>query len=120
MLLGKHPPSSDGALWNAMAERPDIQAYQHQYNVEILEQLRHFFGCGRISAKGPMSSVMTYSVYARRDLESVIIPFFEQHPLISRKQEDFIKFSEVVRLMQRKAHQHDTGFRTIVELAFSM
>src|SRR6266511_2407134 len=99
---------------------PCFQAYQHRDNGEILEMLRTFFGCGRIMPKGPNSNVLTYSVYRRRDLESVIIPFFERYPLISRKHEDFIRFREIVRSMQQKAHRTDAGFRRIVELAFSM
>ena len=63
---------------------------------------------------------MTYSVYRRRDLESVIVPFFEQHSLVSRKREDFAKFAEIVRLMQADAHRTREGFRRIVEVAFSM
>src|SRR5918999_3434705 len=81
-----------------------FQAYQHRDNVEILEQLRDFFGCGKISAKGPKSSVMTYSVYRRVDLVTRIIPFFDARPLISRKQEDFLKFREVVLAVNRKEH----------------
>jgi hypothetical protein len=99
---------------------PCFQAYQHRYNVEILESLRDFFGCGRIRAKGPNSDVLTYSVYRRRDLESVIIPFFERCPLLSRKQEDFEKFREIVLMMQQRLHLTDEGFRRIVELAFTM
>jgi hypothetical protein len=99
---------------------PCFQAYQHRDNVEILEAIQRFFGCGQIAAKGPNSSVMTYSAYRRVHLVSVIIPFFERYPLVSRKRIDFAKFSEVVRLMQRKAHRTDEGFRRIVELAFSM
>jgi hypothetical protein len=112
-----HPTVRYGKRWLIA---PCFQAYQHRDNVEILEKLRVFFGCGRISAKGPNSSVMTYSVYRRSDLESVIVPFFERYPLVSRKHLDFVKWSEVVRLMQRKAHRTDEGFRRIVELAFSM
>jgi hypothetical protein len=99
---------------------PCFQAYQHRDNIGILELLRKFFGCGRITAKGPNSSVMTYSVYRRRDLESVIIPFFDRYPMISKKHEDFVKFREVVGMMQQGLHQDDAGFRRIVELAFSM
>jgi hypothetical protein len=99
---------------------PCFQAYQHRYNVVILESLKDFFGCGRITAKGPNSDVMTYSVYRRRDLESVIIPFFERYPLLSRKHQDFMKFREIVLMMQRRLHRKDEGFRRIVELAFSM
>ncbi|SRR6266700_2223680 len=112
-----HPTVRYGTRWLIA---PCFQAYQHRDNVGILEALQGFFGCGRITAKGPNSSVMTYSVYRRAELESVIIPFFERYPLISRKHEDFLKWREVVRLMQLKAHRTDRGFQRIVELAFSM
>jgi LAGLIDADG DNA endonuclease family protein len=97
-----------------------FQAYQHRDNVGILEKLRDFFGCGRISAKGPNSHVMTYSVYRRADLVKRIIPFFDVHPLISRKQEDFMKFREIVLAMTRKEHRTEEGFKRLVELGFSM
>jgi hypothetical protein len=112
-----HPTVRYGTRWLIA---PCFQAYQHCDNAEILEKLRDFFGCGRITAKGPKSSVLTFSVYSRKDLESTIIPFFERYPLVSRKQEDFLKFREIVRMMQRKEHLSAVGFRRIVELAFSM
>ena len=112
-----HPTVHHATRWLIA---PCFQAYQHRDNVGILEALRNFFGCGRIRAKGPNSSVMTYSVYRRAELESVIVPFFERYPLQSRKHEDFVKWSEVVRLMQRQEHRTDAGFRRIIELAFSM
>ena len=97
-----------------------FQAYQHRDNVGILEDLREFFGCGSLVPKGPKSSVVTYSVHARRDLESVIIPFFERHPLVSKKRLDFLTFAKIVRMMRQKEHLTDAGFRRIVELAFTM
>ncbi|TMK83873.1 MAG: hypothetical protein E6G46_02170 [Actinobacteria bacterium] len=112
-----HPTVRYGNRWLIA---PSFHAYQHRDNVGILEAIRDFFGHGHICAKGPNSSVMTYSVYRREELESVIIPFFDQYPLISKKQDDFLKFREIVTLMQRKAHRKDVGFQTIVELAFAM
>jgi len=112
-----HPTVRYGNRWLIA---PSFQAYQHRENVGILEAIRDFFGLGHISAKGPNSSVMTYSVYRREDQESVIIPFFDRYPLVSKKQDDFLKFREIVTLMQRKAHRTDEGFLAIVELAFAM
>ena len=112
-----HPSIRHSTRWLIA---PCFQAYQHRDNVEILEDIMSFFGCGRKTSKGPKSTVMTYSVYRRRDLESAIVPFFEQHSLVSRKREDFAKFAEIVRLMQADAHRTGEGFRRIVELAFSM
>lgn len=99
---------------------PCFQVYQTSSNAEILEKIKNWFGCGRISSKGPNSRVMTYSIYRRAELESIVIPFFERYPLVSGKREDFLKFREIVLIMQRKEHFTDAGFRTIVELAFSM
>ena len=50
----------------------------------------------------------------------MIIPFFERHPLISKKGEDFRRFARIVRTMQRDEHRTDDGFRRVVELAFEM
>ena len=99
---------------------PCFQVYQHQANVGILESIMTFFGCGRIMPKGPNSSVMTYSVYRRKDLESIVIPFFDSYPLLSEKHKDFVKFRAVVLAMSRKEHRTSEGFRWIVETAFSM
>jgi hypothetical protein len=105
-----HPTARERSTWLVA---PSFQAYQHRDNVGILEQLQVFFGCGSITSKGPSSSVMTYSVYRRSDLESVIIPFFEQHPLRSKKNEDFAKFAEIVRLMRSKSHRTQEGLARI-------
>jgi hypothetical protein len=93
---------------------------QHHDNLDVLIELNRYFGIGKVRSKGPSSSVMVYNVTKRDDLRSAIIPFFERHPLRTSKQQDFLKFREVVDLMRTKAHRTDAGFRRIVELAFSM
>ena len=112
-----HPSVRYGRRWLIA---PCFQTYQHRDNLMILEAIREFFGCARITAKGPNSDVMTYSVYRRSDLESVIIPFFDRYPIVSRKHENFLKFREIVLAMQKNLHRTSDGFRRIVELAFSM
>jgi hypothetical protein len=113
----RHPTVRYGSRFQIA---PCFQAYQERSNVVILERLKEFFGCGTITSKGPNSSVMTYSVYSRKDLMRVVIPFFEQHPLISRKNDDFLKFRDIVMAMERKTHRTPEGFRMVVETAFSM
>ena len=99
---------------------PVFQIYQHHDDLELLEKFKDFFGCGRITSKGPKSNVMTYAVSGRKDLETIIIPFFEKHRLHSGKRDDFVKFREIVLAMQRKEHLTRDGFVKIVQLAFSM
>ena len=50
------------------------------------------FGCGRLRAKGPNSSVWTYAVDSLRNLEDSVLPFFEDHRLVV-KADDFRSFA---------------------------
>jgi hypothetical protein len=99
--------------------QPAFQVYQHQDHRWVLEALRAHFKCGYVRAKGPKSSVLTYSVTALRDLSAVTVPFFEENRLLV-KSEDFRAFASVVRAMQRKEHLTDVGFERIVGLAYGM
>jgi hypothetical protein len=65
-----HPTIRYGRRWLLA---PSFQVYQLRSNVVILEGIQAFFGCGGITAKGPNSDVMTYSVYRRDHLVSSII-----------------------------------------------
>jgi hypothetical protein len=96
-----------------------FQVYQHEKDRVVLDSLVGFFGCGNVRPKGPKSSVQTYSVWAMRELEGKIIPFFEQHPLVVKRR-DFSSFASIVRSMRRKEHLAAEGFERLVRLAFTM
>jgi hypothetical protein len=85
----------------------------------VLEGLVRFFSCGRIRSKGHSSSVATFAVDSLRDVETWIIPFFEDHPLVV-KESDFRAFAEIVRSMRRKDHLDPIGFERLVRLAYGM
>ena len=53
-------PSSGRPVGGSL--QPTFQVYQHERHREVLEDVISFFGCGRIRAKGPKSSVLTYAV----------------------------------------------------------
>jgi hypothetical protein len=99
--------------------QPVFHIYQHQDHRDVLEAMVPTFGCGRIRPKGPRSSVLTFSVEALRDLESAVIPFFEQHRLIV-KSDDFEAFAAIVRSMRKKEHLTRSGFERLVRLAYGM
>jgi hypothetical protein len=96
-----------------------FQVYQHHNHRSVLEALHSYFRCGYVRPKGPRSDVLTYSVWALRDLEGIIVPFFEKYPLLV-KESDFNSFAEIVRAMRRREHLTTGGFERIVRLAFGM
>ncbi len=63
---------------------------------------------------------MRFSVKDRRDLLKEIIPFFDEHPLITAKAADFTKFAGIVGMMEEGRHLTREGLRQIAILTETM
>ncbi len=63
--------------------------------------------------------MLTYAVDSLSDLASAVLPFFEAHPLVV-KREDFVAFADVVRSLRVKEHFTGDGFERLVRLAYGM
>src|SRR5579872_3622261 len=98
---------------------PTFQVYQHSDHTELLRELVSFFGCGKVRSKGPSSSVSTYAVDSLEDIESKIVPFFNEHPPRVKLQ-DFVLFSEIVRSLRMKQHARVDGLIRLVRMAYAM
>ena len=61
--------------------------------------------------------------YESRNLDHIwknIIPFFETHPLITAKKNDFAKFKKICFLIRSKQHLSLQGIKEIIEIAITM
>ena len=63
---------------------------------------------------------MAYRVRSLDHLNEKIIPFFDQHPLKSKKRVDFVKFRKILQLMTMGEHLTSEGIEKIREIASSM
>ena len=104
---------------------------QHEFSVtqgarssNALDELFEFFGCGSIienhRSDNHRDQLLRFSVKRRLDLVDRIIPFFEDHPLITAKRTDFEKFAAVVRSMTQGDHLEPEGLRRIAEVTETM
>ena len=98
---------------------PTFQVSQHMDHRVVLEELAGFFGCGKVRSKGKASPVMVYAVDSLRELEAMIVPFFERCELVV-KAEDFIRFAAIVRALRAKDHLRPARFESLVRLAYAM
>jgi len=99
---------------------PAFQVYQHEDHLWFLEFLKDkVFKTGRIHRKSSPYSVFTYSVENRVVLYEKIIPFFSKYRL-GVKDDDFQKFSQVIKKIHAKEHLTEKGFKNIVDLVFEM
>lgn len=81
----------------------------------ILSQFKKILGCGRLQAR--KDGVYYYVVVNPRSIMERVIPFFERFPFLSqRKQQNFMIFKQIAKLVAEKKHLNRPGLQLIMEL----
>jgi LAGLIDADG endonuclease len=99
---------------------PEFHVSQNGDRAQVLELIRDRLGCGYIKPNSRRDRALVFVVRDRRELMSHVTPFFEQYPLLSSKQVDFIKFARIVRAMASGHHRTLVGFGELLDVALSM
>jgi hypothetical protein len=102
---------------------PEFVITQGSISLHSLYFVKDFFGCGNIYAnhrKGNRDNLYRYCVRSLKDLQEKIIPFFEINRLKTSKREDFIIFSDIVRMIDKKVHKSQEGLKLIARLSQTM
>jgi hypothetical protein len=86
----------------------------------LLEKIQSFFsGVGDIKNVSTRDSVI-YNVTKIKDITTVIIPHFDKYYLFTQKRADFLLFSSVVELMNKKEHLSREGLIKILAIKASL
>ena len=104
---------------------------QHEYSVtqsagslDALRLIRSFFGCWRVIVNprrdNHREALARYSVKSRRDLLEAVIPFFDEHPLITAKQQDYEVFREALSPIALRRHLEPDGMAQVAALTERM
>jgi LAGLIDADG endonuclease len=80
-----------------------------------MDVIKNYLGCGIIEK---ISTRLTVSlvVYKFEDNYFRIIPFFEKYSLITQKNIDFIKFSQIASIIEKKEHLTIEGRNKIISI----
>ena len=97
---------------------PEFTVVQHERDVQLLYALKGFFGCGVVRRNH--GDRMAFRVRGKEQLLQRIVPFFDKHPLKSKKRLDYLKFRDVLILMDRGEHLTIEGIARIREIASKM
>ena len=97
---------------------PEFTVVQHQRDIQLLHALKKFFGCGVVRRNH--AERMAFRVRRLEHLNEIIVPFFEKHPLKSKKRIDFLAFRTVLHMMVRGDHLKTEGIAEIRALASRM
>ena len=93
---------------------PEFVIVQHKRDVHVLHAIKEFFSCGVVRTNH--GDRMCYRVRKLEHHQQIIVPFFEKHLLKTRKQQDFLIFRDVVRLMADQGHLSVEGLVRVREL----
>src|SRR3989339_272123 len=110
-----HKNSTTSLGWQIM---PEFILSQGKKSLNSLLLAKNFFKCGRISVNhrhdNHREDLYRYCVKSQKELNDKIIPFFEKNKLRTSKNEDFKKFSAVLKLMKKKEHLTSKGVNNIL------
>lgn len=103
---------------------PEFVVTQGAKSLMVLHKIRDFFGCGSVVRNRRYDNhnedIYRYCVRSISDLQTKIIPFFDEFPLLTYKYRDFLVFERVVRMMAEKKHLTEKGWGNILLLASKM
>ena len=97
---------------------PEFTVVQHERDVQVLHALKSHFGCGVVRRNH--GDRMAYRVRSKEHLLERIIPFFEKHPLKTKKRVDFAKFRRILLKMEAGEHLTREGVEEIRRIASEM
>ena len=97
---------------------PEFTVVQHERDVQILYALKSYFGCGVVRKNN--GDRMAYRVRNKEHLLKIIVPFFQKHPLLTKKRIDFEKFRTVLLMMTQEVHLTPAGVDEIRQIIAQM
>ncbi len=102
---------------------PEFHINQSYLRLITLLMIQKFFKCGYIKENHRSNKKDVTRVYVirnRKDLLEKIVPFFMKYPLLSEKQNSFLKFKQILEMIQNGEHRKKFGMRKIISLAYTM
>jgi hypothetical protein len=101
---------------------PVFSIQLHSKDYSLLEQIKNYFQVSTLQIKNNKTSPSTviYLVQSLKDITNKIIPHFDNYPLLTQKQADYLLFKEVINLMNQGKHLNLDGLREILAYKASM
>ena len=112
IAIGKNIKYKNGFYVN-----PGFSIVLHKKDKILLEKIQAYFG--GIGTLKTNNKIVEYRIFSMKDLK-VIIDHFDNYPLITKKQIDYMLFKETLELIKNKEHLTVEGLQKIVNIRASM
>ncbi len=99
--------------------RPSFSVSQGSASRNVIVKLAQYFDHGENRLR-PDRNTCKYETGSANHIRDYIVPHFDQYPLRSQKEGDFLKLKRVMMMMNRSEHLTKDGLREIISIAYSM
>lgn len=97
---------------------PVFTIVQDIESIDLLKSIQKRFGIGSIYKV--KTGVVRYQEGKLTTIIEKVIPHFKEYKLYTNKQKHFEIFCQVCKMIKENQHKTETGFKTIIELAYNM
>lgn len=97
--------------------KPVFVLTQHISELELFKRIQQHFGIGFITQNNKNQSV-SFLVTSLSDIEKVLLPMFQRHPLRYGKLKSYLLFKRIVQKMLNKEHLKLEGLLEIIDTSY--
>jgi hypothetical protein len=97
---------------------PEFRIVQHKKDIQVLYALKIFFKCGVVRINHDDRYELRIRSIEHINLN--VIPHFDQYQLVTQKKFDFVKFKEIITIINQKQHLSIDGVKKVIKIACRM
>ena len=103
---------------------PEFVISQGEKSKSVLFQIQEYFSCGIVKINrrhdNHREHMYRYAVRSIKELNDIIIPFFDEYQLHTSKRKDFLIFKKVVKIMSKSSKRDDKFLQRISKIVSLM
>lgn len=119
--INLRPPSKYRPQWRV---EPHFHLKMRADELPLLREVRDSFGCGTVyfqkEKRVNHAQCYRFTIGNPKEIEEILIPFFQKHPLRSQKKQNFDLFCRVVSLTDGKQRIPDEKVEVVRQLKQKM
>src|SRR6267378_436958 len=92
----------------------------HERDRDLILKTQEFFGGIGYVSNPNKNTTVEFRVSTINDIVNVIIPHFDNYPLLTKKYSDYVLFKNIIKLILEKEHSTFEGIQKIVNLKASI
>ena len=103
---------------------PEFVISQGEKSKDVLFKIQEYFSCGIVKINRRHDThrehMYRYCVRSIKELDEIIIPFFDKYQLHTNKRKDFLIFKRIVKIMSESSIRDDKFLRKVSKIVSLM